>query len=72
MSPHIAGQYRKIFPQLGPHRRTYVEGMRDIYFDMELGNVLYYEMLTEQDEGKFSFPIHFTQDLNGNWIIAQF
>ena len=72
MAPHIAENYRKIFSQLRPHRRDFAEGMGDIYFDMELSNVLYYEMLTEQDEGIFSFPIHFVQDLNGNWIIAVF
>lgn len=72
MAPHIAEKYREIFPQLGPHRRDFVEGMGDIYFDMELSNVLYYEMLTEQDEGRFSFPIHFAQDLDGNWIITMF
>jgi HEAT repeat protein len=72
MAPHIAEKYREIFPLLGPHRRDFVEGMGDIYFDMELSNVLYYEMLTERDEGRFSFPIHFTQDLDGNWIITMF
>lgn len=72
MAPHIAEKYREIFPQLVLHRRDFVEGMGDIYFDMELSNVLYYEMLTEQDEGRFSFPIHFAQDLDGNWIITMF
>jgi HEAT repeat protein len=70
MAPHIVETYREIFPKLGPHRRDYVEGMGNIYFDMELSNVLYYEMTTEQDDGIFSFPIHFAQDLDGNWIIS--
>jgi len=72
MAPHIAEKYREIFGQLGPHRRDFVEGMGNIYFDMELSNVLYYEMLSEQDVGRFSFPIHFAQDLDGNWIITNF
>ena len=63
---------KNIFPQIGPSRRNYVEGMGYIYFDMELGNVLYYEMLTEQDDGIFLYPIHFAQDLNGDWLIAEF
>ena len=72
MAPHIAEKYREIFPKLGSLRRYYVEGMGDIYFERKQSNVLYYEMLTEQDEGMFSFPIHFVQDLNGNWLIRTF
>jgi hypothetical protein len=72
MAPYLAKKYREVFPLLGPHLRLYVEDMGDIYFDMKLGNGLDYEMISEQDDGVFSFPIRFAEDLNGDWIITVF
>jgi len=72
MAPHLAKKYREVFPLLGPHLRSYVEDMGDIYFDMKLGNALHYEMISEQDDGVFSFPVRFAEDLNGNWIMTVF
>ncbi len=57
---------------MGPNLQLYIKEMGDIYFDMKLGNALYYEMISEQDEGVYSFPIRFAEDLNGDWIITVF
>lgn len=72
-SPHLKQTYAKIFKQLGPNRRDFAEGLSNkIYFEMRLGNVYYYEMLTEQDNGLLSFPIRFVQDSDGKWLITTF
>jgi len=57
---------------MGPNLQLYIKEMGDIYFDMKLGNALYYEMISEQDEGVYFFPIRFAEDLNGDWIITVF
>jgi len=72
MAPYLAKKYREIFPLPEPHLQSYVEDMGDIYFDTKLGNALHYEMISEQDEGVFLFPVRFAEDLNGNWIITVF
>lgn len=72
MAPHLAKSYREIYSQMGPNLQLYIEEMGDIYFEMKLGNGLDYEMISEQDDGVFSFPIRFAEDLNGDWIITVF
>lgn len=63
--------YKKIFEKI-EDRSDYARGLGKIYFDMTLGNIYYYEMVTEQDDGLFSFPIHFVQDSNDKWLITEF
>jgi hypothetical protein len=65
-------KYEKIFEQMGEHRHGYAEGLGRIYFDTKVGNILYYEMVTEQDDGRAAFPVHFVQDDNGDWLIIVF
>jgi len=72
MSYPLRENYKKIFEEFGTHRRDYAEGLGKIYFDSKLGGTLYYEMLTENDEGMFSFPIHFVKDDEGKWLITEF
>jgi hypothetical protein len=64
-------KYEKVFKQMGEHRRDYAKGLGNIYFDMKLGNELYYEMVTEQDEGLIAYPVNFVQDENGDWLITE-
>jgi HEAT repeat protein len=72
MSYPVREKYEKIFEQLGEHRRDYAKGLGRIYFDSKLGNILNYEMITEQDDGFFAFPVNFSQDDEGKWWIAEF
>lgn len=65
-------KYAEILRQLGEHRSTYVQGMGEIYFDWRLGGRLHYEMVTNNDEGIFAFPVCFVEDPEGNWLIAVF
>jgi len=72
MSYPLKENYAKIFEQLGPHRHDYAKGLGEIYFSSKLGNTLYYEMVTERDDGFFAFPVHFAPDFDGNWLITEF
>jgi hypothetical protein len=67
----VKGTYREILKNFGGNRGNFVQGMGIIYFSNRLGNTLNYEMITEQDDGTFSFPIKFSQDLSGNWLIFE-
>jgi hypothetical protein len=72
MTYPVKENYEKIFEQIGDHRRDFAKGLGKIYFSSKLSNVLYYEMITEQDDGFFAFPVHFVQDDGGNWLITEF
>ena len=72
MSDSLKEKYEKMFEQLGEHRRDYAEGLGRIYFDTKLDNMLYYEMVTEQDDGMVAFPVHFVLEDNGDWQIIEF
>ncbi len=71
MTDSAKDKYERFFEQLGEHRRDYAEGLGPIYFDTKVGNMLFYEMSTEQDEGMVSFPVHFVEDDRGNWLICE-
>jgi len=71
MSDELKEKYGKIFEQIGTHLGDYANGLGKIYFDSELGNMLYYEMVTEQDDGMAAFPVHFAQDNDGKWLIIE-
>ena len=71
MSDELKEKYEQLFKELGSHRRDYAKGLGRIYFDTKVGNILYYEMVTEQDDGMASFPVHFVQDNNGDWLIIE-
>ena len=72
MSYPLKEKYEKIFEQIGVHRNDYARGLGKIYFNSKVGSTLYYEMVTEQDDGLFAFPIHFVQNDDRNWLITEF
>ncbi|MBN2018634.1 MAG: hypothetical protein JW749_00225 [Sedimentisphaerales bacterium] len=72
MSYPVKEQYEEIFEQMGTNRGDYAKGLGKIYFSSKLGNMLYYEMVTELDDGLIAFPVNFAQDDDGNWLIIEF
>jgi HEAT repeat protein len=72
MSYPLKEKYEKIFEQIKEHRGDYARGLGKICFSSKLGNTLYYEMITEQDDGYLAFPVHFAPDFDGNWLITEF
>ncbi|MCK5271019.1 MAG: HEAT repeat domain-containing protein [Sedimentisphaerales bacterium] len=65
-------KHREIFRQIGPHLSDYGKGLGDLYFDLQLNNMYYYEMPMETDEGIVSNPVHFYQGPDNSWRIKLF
>ena len=57
----------------GLERQIFINNMgKSIFFELSLGGMLSYEILVEDDDGIFYYPIFFGKDDNGNWIITDF
>lgn len=74
MADQLAKTYKSILKQLsGLDRQVFINNMgQHIFFDHGLGGMLSYEILVEDDDGIFYYPISFGKDDNGNWIITNF
>lgn len=74
MGYQLAEVYKSILKQLsGLDRQVFINDMgQHIFFDHSLSGRLSYEILVEDDDGVFYFPIIFVKDSNGNWIITNF
>lgn len=68
----VRAQHTEIYRQLRPYFREMAEDMGEIIFQSQDENMLRYEIIREEDDGLYGYPINFVMDFDGNWKILDF
>jgi len=65
-------KYTEIFQTIEPHLSDYAAGMGGLTYDRHSDGEVKYEMLHQDGDETYSFPVFFVRDEDGNWRIFNF